>query len=657
MKFNIVLCFVLLFCMVIFSCSSPLSNPVADSSSASLTIIMDNALSRSIVPDEEMQAVNYQISGNGPGNSSFLETSIGSLTVTNLAAGEWNITVTAINSMGTNIGTGSTTVVLINNSSVSAEIDILPFDGFGNLDLTVNWLESDVNSPQIDCELIPTQGTSRSLDFTINGNQASYSGTNIPTGYYTLIIKLFDHGYLAKAAVEIVWIAKDITSTGSFTFDQIDLIQGKINVNVVTDLTTPLDVHIMGEENSKPDNLSMQLRASVSNYSDNVTYIWYVNGVAQDIGETFVFDDSWAQGKYRIDVTACSADNQRGGSSGFTIDVESAIGPFRTRWLTGAWGDIHIPLNINGFYDFTIDWGDGTTEHITNVYSNGSISYIGHNYGGTGGDMYDISISGTCDGFGYTFVDRSRYSGIILSILEWGGVKLHNEGYQFYECTSLEVPNDLFISNSIDLSYLTNMSSMFMGCELFNADLSAWDISTVTDMSSMFSGCREFSSDLSSWDTASVTDMSSMFSGCWEFTSDLSSWNTSSVTDMSYMFSTCTFFNSDLSSWDTSSAVNMKSMFNYCSSFNGSISTWDTSSVYTMSQMFRYALVFNKDISSWDTSSVLSMENMFYGAQAFNCGNIDINSWNWNVSEVLSAPSMFIGSLLAGNEPAWYNEL
>ena len=61
----------------------------------------------------------------------------------------------------------------------------------------------------------------------------------------------------------------------------------------------------------------------------------------------------------------------------------------------------------------------------------------------------------------------------------------------------------------------------------------------VTDMASMFNGCEATSLDLSSFDTSSVTNMASMFHGCKLFNKDISSWNVSNVTNMSCMFNGC----------------------------------------------------------------------------------------------------------------------
>ena len=43
--------------------------------------------------------------------------------------------------------------------------------------------------------------------------------------------------------------------------------------------------------------------------------------------------------------------------------------------------------------------------------------------------------------------------------------------------------------NDWDVSFITDMSSMFENCENFNQPLNNWNVSNVTDMSFMFSNC------------------------------------------------------------------------------------------------------------------------------------------------------------------------
>ena len=159
--------------------------------------------------------------------------------------------------------------------------------------------------------------------------------------------------------------------------------------------------------------------------------------------------------------------------------------------------------------------------------------------------------------------------------------------------------------------------------------LENWDVSEVTNMNGMFIGCTRFNSDLSKWDVSNVKDMRSMFSDCRNFNSDLSNWDVSNVEDMGFMFRSCDNFNSDLSKWNVSKVENMRFMFWSCDNFNSdgkSLNNWDVSNVKDMGCMFQDCYNFNSDLSKWNVSNGIGMKHMFDGCSSLK----QIPSWYKN---------------------------
>jgi len=372
--------------------------------------------------------------------------------------------------------------------------------------------------------------------------------------------------------------------------------------------------------------------------------------------------------------------NENSSSVIFNVNADTSnlfISTWNTSKVSGN-KNVTLPLYNGGTYNFTADWGDGTTSIIT---SWDSVNRT-HEYATAGN--YTITIDGTIIGFRFSNGgDKLK----ITDISQWGNLNLGSLNSYFYGCSNLKISATDVLNmtgttsmldafrfcfslttvpsmNSWNMSQVTYMSGMFDQDIAFNQDISSWDTSKVTTMEGMFSSASVFNQNLSNWNTSQVTNMRIMFMGATSFNGNISNWdthnvtttnsmfyqasafnqsignwNTSQVTNMGNMFFGATAFNQDISRWDTSKVNNMNSVFNGASAFNQPIGSWNTSQVTTMQNMLSNALVFNQNISSWDISKVTIMTSMFYQASAFNQ-----SIGNWNTSQVTNMDNMFWGA-------------
>ncbi|MFX1238575.1 MAG: BspA family leucine-rich repeat surface protein, partial [Promethearchaeota archaeon] len=286
---------------------------------------------------------------------------------------------------------------------------------------------------------------------------------------------------------------------------------------------------------------------------------------------------------------------------------------------------VRLPLESSGTYNFTINWGDGYSDTITNWDQ----PEITHTYASEG--VYTINITGTIIGW------RFNYRGDCLKLLEisqWGCLRLGNSGSYFYGCQNLAIN----ATDALNLTGTTNLYRAFGYCTTLDIveGMDQWDVSSVTNMNSMFDHATSFNQDIGNWDVSSVTDMRGMFNHATSFNQDTGNWNVSSVTNMRYLFGTASAFNQNIGNWDVSRVTDMSGMFTYASSFNQDIGDWDVSKVTDMSEMFEYASSFNQDIGDWNVSKVTRMSGMFEYASSFNQ---DISSWD--VSSVTNMGYMF----------------
>jgi surface protein len=328
---------------------------------------------------------------------------------------------------------------------------------------------------------------------------------------------------------------------------------------------------------------------------------------------------------YRIDYGSTSS----GGT--VTIEVREET-PFITTWQTdnpGTSEDNQITIGTNPAfnYNYTVDWGDGTSDD--NVAGD-----ITHTYSTPGN--YRVTITGD---FPQLYSGTSGFDPEkLMTVEQWGSRRWLSMENAFRGSQNLVI-ND---SSPPNLWLVRNMSGMFNGATNFNSDVSNWNVRWVTNMSGLFNAARQFNQSLNRWDVSAATNMSSMFSNTDSFNGDLSDWDVSSVTDMSEMFFAATSFNQDISSWNVSSVTSMTNMFFRASSFDQDISGWDVSSVVYMLYMFSNATAFNQDISGWDVSSLNEALGMFQNATSF-----DQNLGGWNISSVNDMRNMFSGVTLS----------
>jgi len=329
-----------------------------------------------------------------------------------------------------------------------------------------------------------------------------------------------------------------------------------------------------------------------------------------------------------------------------------ARAPSARKWVTG-WDpgapNLKLHLDVDGTYNFTVWWGDGTSNIIT-TYNQPEATHQ-YSVGGT----YEILICGTCEGFGF---DGGSYTSKLLDVKQWGRVKLHNKGYQFAECDEL---TGFTATDELDISNITNMSYMFYDCYVFDQDLSSWDVSNVTNMEYMFSYASVFNGNISGWKTGNVTSINNIFENAEAFNQNIGSWDVGKITNMSGMFNSATVFDQNISGWNVSNVTDFTGMFASANAFNQDITGWDISSATTIEGMFSAALNFNQDITKWDTSSVTNMASLFSGSTSFSTdlSDFDISAVtnmsyifasrtsnipgveNWDVSKVSNMTAMF----------------
>lgn len=320
-----------------------------------------------------------------------------------------------------------------------------------------------------------------------------------------------------------------------------------------------------------------------------------------------------------------------------------------------------IPLIPSLGYTASIDWGDGEETIITS----GSDSAI-HTYASPG--LYDITITGIFPSMAFNgggdaikMVDWMVWNDIGLtegsfdgcSNLTFSSTDTFNVvgtslQRSFKDC---QLVTSVFGLETLSVSSITDMSSMFDGASLFNQDIGTWSVSNVTTFNGMFRDCSAFNQDIGTWGVSvSATDLSSMFSGASIFSQDLNTWDVSNVERTAFMFSNATAFNGDITGWDTGNIIDLAGMFLGASTFNQDIGGWDVSSVISCGGLFLNATSFNQDLNTWDTSNFATLEFMFMNATSYNQPVS-----NWVTDNVLEMQFTFSGATSFNQDLSTWN--
>jgi len=350
------------------------------------------------------------------------------------------------------------------------------------------------------------------------------------------------------------------------------------------------------------------------------------------------------------------------GSYSANSSAVTPSGTFISQWNTNNTStgsssstQVALPLTSTGSYNFTVNWGDGTSNTITTWNDSNKT----HTYAAAG--TYTLNITGTITGF---YFNNSGDRLKLTQISQWGSLKLGTtEGSYFYgaanltvtatdlldltgttsllrafsSCTSLTTVPSM---NSWNTSSVTHMGSLFQSASVFNQDIGSWNTSNVTTLGAMFNSAAAFNQNIGSWNTSKVNSLFTTFQGATVFnnggSSTINNWDTSAVTDMSYLFTQALAFNQNIGSWNTAKVTSMGNMFWSATAFNQNIGSWNTVNVTSMGNMFNGATAFNQNIGSWNTAKVTNMGNMFSSATAFNQ-----NIGSWNTSNVTDMSTMF----------------
>ena len=163
---------------------------------------------------------------------------------------------------------------------------------------------------------------------------------------------------------------------------------------------------------------------------------------------------------------------------------------------------ITLPLHEGGAYNFTVDWNGSALRHVSSWNSPNKT----YDFGAGSGGVKTISIKGKIEGFGF---DNQGDRNKLISIPNWGGLKLGNRGGYFHGAENL-----VSISKQDpDFEGTYDFSNMFRNASSFRGNVTGWDVSRAANMSGMFRNAGSFSQTIAAWNVCRVSDFENFSSG------------------------------------------------------------------------------------------------------------------------------------------------
>jgi len=280
---------------------------------------------------------------------------------------------------------------------------------------------------------------------------------------------------------------------------------------------------------------------------------------------------------------------------------------FVTTWETTNNNQIvYIGMNTEITYTFQINWGDGSTNNITDFIGAAAIKHV---YATAG--TYTVSIAGDFPAIFMGFVAATPLA--LKSIEQWGTIQWQTMEGAFQGCENM-VYN---ATDAPELSQVESMKGMFFDCHVFNGDLNDWNVLNVITMRSMFRGCSSFNADISGWQTNNVLDMGNMFYEATAFNQDIRQWDVGKVEDMSFMFFNCMNFNVNLGGWDIENVNNMSAML--------------TDSGLSMENYGNTLITWASKVSTPTNISFGANGLEYCGQEAIDARNELINTYGWQI--------------------------
>lgn len=226
-KKSILLFILILFFMTFILQSCFLFSPATVGKGSLSVSITSSKSTRTIAPTEtDLTITSYRVEGNNEdGIHSFTPviSTKNPITIDNLQAGNWSISVFGQTAGNIDVVTNTQTVTIVSGQTSSTTFDLAPIPGTGSMKLTLRWPEGRSVTKALGS--YTKDGITQNFEWTLSSDEVSagyrsFQGQidNIATGSYTLIVKFYNRDTaVGPPFTDIVNVYNQLISTGNFS--------------------------------------------------------------------------------------------------------------------------------------------------------------------------------------------------------------------------------------------------------------------------------------------------------------------------------------------------------------------------------------------------------------------------------------------------------
>ncbi|MDD3367173.1 MAG: hypothetical protein WCS59_01510 [Sphaerochaetaceae bacterium] len=283
--------------------------------------------SRNINPEGStpLEITSFLISGEGPNSQTLAPMTAAEKTITinSLLVGDWTFTATGLNSSGTAIATGSTSIHIskhVNSAQITLDSEV----GSGFFNLICQW-DPAQTSPNSTIELTllnmaEEQVTGITKDVDLKAGQATFSAP-LAAGYYSVLVNIKTDGEIISGYVETLRIIDQTTSQATRTLEIGKVIDSGTLV-IIDDTATPIEGAIILNPTELTPGDSATLTFTPENSVATMTVQWYREGVLIDGATNLQLSIPSVQGgTYRYDIVVSIPEKGTVGSAGILVAV------------------------------------------------------------------------------------------------------------------------------------------------------------------------------------------------------------------------------------------------------------------------------------------------------------------------------------------------